>query len=97
MRPRTPDEIVRYSTGEQILVGDKIRYPGFDSLGKVVDVVYPHSALAKEWPVHERSVLFSFGKEDQVSLVLYDTEHEEDLVFVSRAGLPVLQSEMADA
>lgn len=39
----------------------------------------------------------SFGKEDQLSLVLYDTEHEEDLVFVSRAGLPVLQSEMADA
>ena len=34
---------------------------------------------------------------DRVSLVLYDTEHEEDLVFVSRAGLPVLQSEMADA
>ena len=89
MRPRTPDEIIRYSTGEQILVGDRIRYPGFDSLGKVVDVVYPHLALAKEWPVHER--------EDQVSLVLYDTEHEEDLVFVSRAGLPVLQSEMADA
>ena len=49
----SPDEIIRYSTGEQILVGDRIRYPGFDSLGK--------------------------------------------LVFVSRAGLPVLQSEMADA
>ena len=32
-----------------------------------------------------------------MSLVLYDTEHEEDLVFVRRAGLPVLQSEMADA
>ena len=48
--------VYRYKTsGDEVKVGDKVRYPGFGD-GKVLELLQPESREAKEWGLPEGAV-----------------------------------------
>ena len=76
--------VYRYKTsGDEVKVGDKVRYPGFGD-GKVLKILQSGSEEAKGWNLPHGAVLLGF-KGEGVDLALEDTEDDEDLDFIERA------------
>ena len=56
--------VYRYKTsGDEVKVGDKVRYPGFGD-GKVLEVLQPESRAAKEWGLPEGATNKTVDKKD---------------------------------
>lgn len=77
--------VYRYKTsGDEVKVGDKVRYPGFGD-GKVLEVLQPESRAAKEWGLPEGAVLLGgFFTREGVEMTC-DPRNDEDLYLIERA------------
>lgn len=77
--------VYRYKTsGDEVKVGDKVRYPGFGD-GKVLEVLQPESRAAKEWGLPDGAVLLGgFFTREGVEMTC-DPRNDEDLYLIERA------------
>ena len=78
-----------YQTGEEIMIGDVVRYPEPFGVGVVELFLEPFGEEAHKWNVPKGGVFMAFGAENhEMNLLLPWPEEEEDLELIRRGTIP---------